>query len=139
MTTSLPFESAGRRSGLTVLGLVIWIILIGALIAVTVEIVTSKAEQKYDAIVTAELERLAAAEASYRSTNGRYADSLGLLSFKPQDQVAISLSGTGLQTGTGWAATARHASSPDRKCVIGVGADSIVGGMHTRPGVVKCE
>ena len=133
-------DESQHGPGISILQLIVYIVALGVALAIAIPIVLARAASQYDAIAQADLTRLADAQRTYFDANRRYADSLTKLAFVPADSVRIAISGTGLATGDGWSATARHASTPDRKCVIGFGTDTLVGGIRsTPPGTVVCK
>jgi hypothetical protein len=133
-------DESQHDPGIPILQLIMYILALGVALAIAIPIVLARAASQYDAIAQADLLRLANAQKTYFEANRCYADSLSTLAFVPADSVHITIGGTGLATGSGWSATARHASTPDRKCIVGFGADTLVGGLRsTPPGTVVCK
>jgi Tfp pilus assembly protein PilE len=124
--------------GLTLLQLLIAIVAGGALIGVVISHVVDARRRAYRAELEGELTRLAAAQNAYLAAHGRYATDAVSAGAPPPSRVTVEIGGAGLATGAGWTATAEHSSLPGLRCRIGVGSDTLAGGVALKPGAVRC-
>jgi type II secretory pathway pseudopilin PulG len=123
--------------GLTVVGLLLVLSMIGIQSAVAINGVSDSREQARFDVLQRDLENLGAHEAIYYSEARAFAASPEALGFAPSDGVEIDVEASVY----GWSATARHVSmGSERGCTVFFGA----GNIPTRPiaptvsGVVAC-
>ena len=126
------------RRGLTVLQLLAAIVVVVAASSLVISRVVASKRARYTAVMRADLLRVAAAESAYAAANHRYARDTAALGLRPSPKVTIAIAGAGVDAGTGWSATAAHAFVDGRRCVIGAGVDTVVAGVTTKAGAVRC-
>lgn len=137
--------SPPRRLGLTLIELIIIVVILGILITVAVSRLGRKQDNDPDAllrqklVLSEELTRVGEAQKTYRAAHQRYALDVEALSLTIAPKVLIRIQGTGLESGTGWGATARRTDVEDLTCYLGVGVDTVIAGVVVIPHEVTCK
>jgi len=127
-----------QRSAVTVIEVLMVLVILAILAAIAYPRFAANPGRRaaYDA--RASLERLKDAQDEYFRSHRRYSADMTALEFTTSPDVQVTIGGTGLETGTGWSATAQTSSPPYVHCYVGVGADSVIGAVHMRNGAIVC-
>ncbi len=113
------------NKGFTLIELLIVVVIIGILAAIAIPKFAATKQKAYVAAVKTDLKNLSTAEEGYASSNaGTYLtagvagptskDSIAVLHYIPSSGVTVTLKANG----TGWSATAVHASVPGMTCAV---------------------
>lgn len=131
---------AVRRSrGFSVLELVIVFVIVALLAMIAIPYFVKRKQEDYHQALTARLAEVQRAQQAYFEANKRFAPDLPTLGLGPAERITVTIGGAGLATGTGWNATASHADHEGARCVIGFGADTVIGRTTTKSGEIKCS
>lgn len=128
-----------RRAAFTILELLFVIVTIGVLAAISISHFVESRFGAREKEVSAALGGMARAQESYRAAHGRYAATPAELGYALPAGITVTIGGTGVATGAGWSAVAQHQGAPGMRCIIGIGADTVVDGHRTKPGVTTCQ
>lgn len=131
-----------RRAGVTAIEVAMVIVILLLLAAIAYPRIAGNQQRRlaYDARTS--LEKLRDAQDAYYAQHRQYATDLTTTKFTPPlslpSDVTVTISGTGMDSGRGWAATSVVTQAPTIRCYIGVGVDTVVGTVHLKDGSVTC-
>src|SRR3990172_5024972 len=129
----------------TLIELLIIVVIIGMLLTIFISRFVGRKPNDADGLLRQqlglrqELSRLSEAQQAYRSAHQRYAADLSALSLTATPGITITILGGGLESGTGWSATARSTDPEDLTCYLGVGVDTVVDAVTVTPNQVVCK
>jgi prepilin-type N-terminal cleavage/methylation domain-containing protein len=116
-----------NRKGFTLIELLIVVVIIGILAAIAIPKFANTKEKAYVTAMKSDLKNLSTAQEAYFSDFQVYTTALPAAQFKATTNVAVSI---GTATGTGWSATASHASTA-KTCQISYGLGATNDGEPT--------
>jgi len=96
-----------NRKGFTLIELLIVVVIIGILAAIAIPKFGATKNKAYLAAMKSDLRNLVTAEESYFADNVTYTNTLLTTVFSPSAAVTVVITGA---SGSGWAATAKHAA-----------------------------
>ena len=117
-----------NRKGFTLIELLIVVVIIGILAAIAIPKFANTKEKAYVTAMKSDLKNLSTAEEAYFADNNTYTTNLGT-AYNASAGVTVAI---GSASGTGWAATASHASTT-KTCSL------TAGGTATTDGVPICN
>jgi prepilin-type N-terminal cleavage/methylation domain-containing protein len=124
--------TAARRSGFTLIEILIVVVILGLLATIVIPKFTSSREKALVTAMKSDLRNLLTQQESHMADSGRYATSFPSTVWRPTTGVTgptIAL------TGDGWTATVGHVATP-RTCAIFAGTSSLA--PATKEGVPEC-
>ncbi len=124
--------TAGRRSGFTLIEVLIVVVIIGLLATIVIPKFSSSRERALVTAMKADLRNLLTQQESFMADSGRYVTSFPLSVWRPTTGVTgptIAL------TSDGWTATVGHVATP-RTCAIFAGTTPLA--PATKEGVPTC-
>ena len=110
-----------NSDGFTLLELLTVVLIIGILAAIAIAKFTNTRERSQMAVMQSDLRNVATAQENYFADNAAYTTTVGNLSFNISESVTVSIP---VATGSGWRATASHASVTGRECELYYGSAS---------------
>jgi prepilin-type N-terminal cleavage/methylation domain-containing protein len=125
-----------RRSGFTLVELLITVVVIAILAAIAVPRYVSFRRRAYLATLRNDLRVLSIQQELYHQAHGTYTNTAALADFQESPGVQLNLTGV---TTEGWAATATHTAVPGAICAIFMGTDSATDAPPaTEAGKIAC-
>ncbi|MHB1223518.1 MAG: prepilin-type N-terminal cleavage/methylation domain-containing protein [Gemmatimonadaceae bacterium] len=125
-----------RRSGFTIIELVIVVVIIGLLAGIVMPRLQHSRGRAFTATLHSDLRNLAMAEESYYSRNGVYTLDFAQLSMSASPGVTLSVSAADER---GWGATAAHPSAHMSMCAVYYGAPATQPAPATTEGEIACQ
>ena len=114
-----------RRKGFTLIELLIVVVIIGILAAIAIPKFANTKEKAYVTAMKSDLKNMSTAEEAYFADNQTYTTSLTTAVYNTSAGVVVTI---GSASGTGWAASATHASTT-RTCAITYGGGATTDGQ----------
>jgi len=131
----IPMPRANRRSGFTLVELLIVVVVIGILAAMAIPKFQSTKGKAYLAAVKSDLKNLSTAEESFFYEHRTYSTDVDSLKAVSSHGVVITIVNA---TANGWSATAYHPSSWPHTCALFYGSVSAVA-PATIEGEIACN
>ncbi len=121
--------------GFTLIELLIVVVIIGILAAIAIPKFQETKGKAFASSLKSDLKNLSSVQEDYFYFNETYANSMGLLNFKPSSGVVMTIVES---TTRGWSATATHPSAYPITCAVFYGQASAVA-PAVAEGLVKCQ
>ena len=126
-----------RRSGFTLIEMLIVVVVIGILATIAIPKFSSMRTKSYVAAVTSDLKNMANQQELYQSDNNTYGSDVTDLDMTLTANVSVTVNEA---DGRGWAATATHSGLGAQQCGIFYGSASASNASPaTQPGTVVCD
>lgn len=123
-----------RRTGFTLVELLVVITVIGILAAIVIPRFTGSRERAFITTLKADLRNLSSQQEIHHGNQSSYTNDLSVLGFTASSGVAVTVVAA---DATGWSATATHAGSAET-CAVFYGSAAPVA-PATSAGVVECS
>lgn len=124
-----------RRSGFTLIEMLIVVVVIGILAAVAIPKFANAKARSRAAAIRSDLRNLVTAQEEYLSTNGVYALNVSDLDFTSSDGVIVTIIEA---PAGGWSATTTHAMGDPGMCALFYGTAAPLA-PATQEGLITCE